>query len=123
MSKIFPREVLQTYVNVLPSFINRELSSPGGQLFSVINQTIANFIVRCNSLGNNLNSLDSNQLTEFEDLKEFVKEYSELTFQALTNEEIQSRIDVMSPISESLSPVDKIRLDALLNVQESKKLR
>ena len=124
MSRIFPIELLKDYIDLRPSFENRELSSSAGdQMFISVSNAIDSFLQHFSSLGDNLNSLDSNQLKEFEDLNEFVEEYHELRAQRLTTEEINYSIENLSSMGDNLPLLGKTWLRALRKEQELRKTK
>lgn len=124
MSRIFPTELLKDYIDLILGFKNRELSSSAGdQMFISVSNAIHSFLQHFSSLGDNLNSLDSNQLKEFEDLNEFVEEYHELRAQSLTTEEINYAIENLSLMENNLPLLGKIWLGTLRKEQELRKTK
>lgn len=122
MSKIFNSELMRVIVNIDAEDFNT-LSDDDKQIYLSIIAKKGRIEARFNNLIEKYNSLDSTQLTEFNELKETLEELNELKAQRLNTEEIQQYIDNMSSREDTMPALGKMWLEALRRIQESRKTR
>lgn len=121
MSKLMHSSLISAIVEM--SDIYEILSYEDKEFFKTLINRAHRLADKLNYLYQNINSLNSSQLAEFNDLKEFEEEYDLICAQHLTTEELDEKIDNLSVGEEEMPISGKMRLYTFRKVSESRKNR
>ena len=121
MSKLIHTALINAFLDMENDIHENIVTKEDAEIYFFLLGRKERYRIRLDELALSINSLDSNQLEEFNNLKETIREINELKAQRMTNEEIERKIEIISEGEESLPLSRKIILETYREVLNSRK--